>query len=79
MALALRSEVFGAVLPHEAAAACVGDFNNFDAQLRVEDVFTVVDELRGPQRAAACNQALDETTYSTWLATAWLVSRRPLA
>lgn len=79
MTLAIRAEVFGAVLPHEAAAACAGDFSNFDAQLRVEDVFAVIDDLRGPQRAAACDQALDETTYSTWLATAWLVLRCPLA
>ncbi|KAJ8599033.1 hypothetical protein CTAYLR_007676 [Chrysophaeum taylorii] len=71
---ALRHEVFAAVLPHEAAASCAECVQ--DAQLRVEDVVIVAEELRGPQRRRGA-ELRDETSYATWLATAWHVLAWP--
>lgn len=72
----LRNEVFGAALPHEAAAACSLEPSlsspSSHSQLRIEDVFAVVDELRRLHHAGETT-----TTYSTWLATAWHVLEWP--
>ena len=65
MALRLRREVFGALLPHEAASVeHLAHHLDFE-RLRVSDVFTVVRELR--------HRGTPKVAYPSWVATSWQI------
>ena len=69
--LALRSEVFAATLPHEAASVEHGSHVDVE-RLRVVDVFSVVMELRSRSFAEKTEKRAP-VAYPTWVATAWQV------
>lgn len=71
----VRPEVFAGVLPHEAAAAASFAPDHSPEELRVEDVFAVMEELRRPARSHGA--WADTTAYSTWVAAAWHVLAWP--